>query len=115
MSRFVGLDGVIFYHWRLAALLAAAGRGLGGCVVARICVLCLGLLRFAQMPGIRPGGRPTFLLHGKKLGEKTCPAASVPESFALRIFRGSLRSEQMLACGETYMDASRVASKFLKF
>ena len=30
------------------------------------------------MPGFRPGGRPTFLLYGKKVGKETYPTASVP-------------------------------------
>ena len=72
--------------------MAGAGWLLAGFLLALV-GFCL--LRLA---GSRPGGRPTFLLHDrsaghKKLGEKTCPAASVPESFALRIFRGNLRSE----------------------
>ena len=60
---------------------------------------CWGPLRFAQMPGVRPGGRLTFLLHGKKVSKETCPAASVPKSFALRIFWGNLRSEQTPRAG----------------
>ena len=56
--------------------MAGAGWLLAGFLLALV-GFCL--LRLA---GSRPGGRPTFLLHGKKLGEKTCPAASVPESFA---------------------------------
>ena len=55
-----------------------------------------------------------------KVGKQMRPAASVPESFALRIFRGNLRSEQMLACGETLSAPRRsvqtdAASQLTKF
>ena len=79
------------------------------------CAFCM--LRLA---GSRPGRRPTFLLHGKKLGEKTCPASSVPESFAKRIFRGNLRPQQTAVCDITRCAPRRsaqtdVASQSTKF
>ena len=72
--------------------MAGAASGVGWGLVFLLALVGFCWLRLA---GTRPGGRPPFLLHGKKGGKETCPAASVPESFALRIFRGNLRPQAL--------------------
>ena len=42
------------------------------------CAHCLQrLFGWRCWPGFRPGGRLTFLLHGKKVSKETCPAIPV--------------------------------------
>ena len=48
------------------------------------------------MPGVRPGGRPTFLLRNKKVGKEMRPAASVPSA----ALRGNLRCSGMGCAAE---------------
>ena len=62
----------------LCSWLAAVGWGLRRARSGWRSPSSRGCLRFAQMPGVRPGGRLTFLSHDKKVSKEACPAASVP-------------------------------------
>ena len=62
--------------------MAAMIRGIGSTVVERAAVGSIlegwfshwrGACCLQLLAGSRPGGRPPFLLHGKKGGKETCP------------------------------------------
>ena len=104
-----------FFFAALWICSAAACGSLPGVFPTGVAVFC-----WQRLAGSRPGGRLTFLSHDKKVSKEACPAASVPESFALRIFRGNLRSEYTPACGITHCAPRRsiqtnAASQSTKF